>query len=94
MSATPEFPPLIFAQMDPRRRNVVDGVRLWYRDDYTEAELAIWADRIGTSGTSGTWAYFNNDRDGHAIKNAQGLARVPAPPFALRSPSPAFHRAR
>jgi uncharacterized protein YecE (DUF72 family) len=52
------------------------GVKQWYRHDYTAAELAVWAERIEESGAATVWAYFNNDRDGYAIKNARALSRV------------------
>ena len=51
------------------------GVKQWYRHDYTPAELAIWVDRIRSSGAKRVWAYFNNDRDGFALKNARSLLR-------------------
>ena len=51
------------------------GVQRWYRHDYTKAELAVWADRIRASGASRVWAYFNNDRNGYAVKNARELIR-------------------
>ncbi|HEV2840364.1 MAG TPA: DUF72 domain-containing protein [Chthoniobacterales bacterium] len=51
------------------------GIKQWYRHDYTRAELAVWAVRIRESGASRVWAYFNNDRDGYAIKNARTLLR-------------------
>jgi uncharacterized protein YecE (DUF72 family) len=51
------------------------GLQQWYRHDYTAAELADWADRIKSSGAARVWAYFNNDRECHAIKNAHELAR-------------------
>ncbi len=51
------------------------GVKQWYRHDYTPEELAVWAERIRASGASRVWAYFNNDRDGYAIKNARELRR-------------------
>jgi uncharacterized protein YecE (DUF72 family) len=52
------------------------GIRQWYRHDYTSAELALWAERIRASGASQVYAYFNNDRDGYAIKNARSLLRL------------------
>jgi uncharacterized protein YecE (DUF72 family) len=52
------------------------GVKQWYRHDYSPTELAQWADRIKASGASRVWAYFNNDRDGYAIKNARALLRL------------------
>jgi uncharacterized protein YecE (DUF72 family) len=51
------------------------GTSRWYRHDYTADELADWADRIRHSGASEAWIYFNNDREGFAIKNARELRR-------------------
>lgn len=51
------------------------GTRRWYRHDYTKQELAQWVEQIQRSGAARVWAYFNNDRDGHAIKNARELIR-------------------
>jgi uncharacterized protein YecE (DUF72 family) len=51
------------------------GTSQWYRHDYTRAELAVWAERIRASGAKRVWAYFNNDRDCNAIKNARELMR-------------------
>lgn len=52
------------------------GTKRWYRHDYSKDELQIWADRIRASGAKRVWAYFNNDRDGFAIKNARQLGRL------------------
>ena len=52
------------------------GTKQWYRHDYTKAELAVWAGRIRASGAKRVWAYFNNDREGYAIKNARELLRL------------------
>jgi uncharacterized protein YecE (DUF72 family) len=52
------------------------GVHRWYRHDYTEKELALWADRIRDARGKRVWVYFNNDRDGYAIKNARTLAKI------------------
>lgn len=60
------------------------GVQRWYRHDYTRAELAAWAERIVASGAREAWIYFNNDRDGHAVKNALMLRRM----LRERPPSP------
>lgn len=49
------------------------GTKQWYRHDYSKAELAVWSDRISTSGATEVWAYFNNDREGYAIKNVREL---------------------
>jgi uncharacterized protein YecE (DUF72 family) len=47
------------------------GAKQWYRHDYTDSELKTWAERLRTSSTEGVWAYFNNDHDMFAIKNAK-----------------------
>jgi uncharacterized protein YecE (DUF72 family) len=52
------------------------GPARWYRHDYTAAELSIWARRIQGSECKRVWAYFNNDREAHAIKNARELLRL------------------
>jgi uncharacterized protein YecE (DUF72 family) len=52
------------------------GVKTWYRHDYTTEELEVWAKRIARSKAKTVWAYFNNDRDGYALKNARALARL------------------
>ena len=46
------------------------GVEKWYRHDYSQEELTVWVERIRHSGAKRVWAYFNNDFDGYAIKNA------------------------
>lgn len=51
------------------------GTTQWYRHDYTPAELAVWVARIQEAGVKRVWAYFNNDREAHAIKNARELIR-------------------
>ncbi|MEA3155496.1 MAG: hypothetical protein QOK44_3085, partial [Betaproteobacteria bacterium] len=51
------------------------GTKKWYRHDYTKDELAVWTERIRRSGAGRVWAYFNNDREGYAIKNARELTR-------------------
>ncbi len=52
------------------------GTKQWYRHDYSKEELGIWATRIKDSGAQTVWAYFNNDRNGYAIKNARSLSRL------------------
>ena len=49
------------------------GIKRWYRHDYSKTELALWVSRIRHSGAKRVWGYFNNDRDGFAIKNARQL---------------------
>jgi uncharacterized protein YecE (DUF72 family) len=59
------------------------GTRQWYRHNYSKAELEAWAMRIRNSGATRVWAYFNNDREAHAIENAKMLLqelRLPAEP--------------
>jgi uncharacterized protein YecE (DUF72 family) len=51
------------------------GAKQWYRYDYSKEELAVWVERIRLSGAQHTWVYFNNDRGGHAIKNAGEMLR-------------------
>ena len=58
------------------------GRTRWYRHDYSREELTTWAERIRASGAEEVWIYFNNDREGHAIKNALTLRRM------LRTPVP------
>ena len=52
------------------------GTKRWYRHDYTKEELGVWAHRIVASGAKTVWAYFNNDRDMYAIKNARQLRKL------------------
>ncbi|MBW9118128.1 DUF72 domain-containing protein [Rhizobium cauense] len=52
------------------------GTKQWYRHDYTDEELAIWAQRIECSGAKTVWVYFNNDRDCNSIKNASKLSEL------------------
>jgi uncharacterized protein YecE (DUF72 family) len=49
------------------------GRSRWYRHDYTAEELSEWAGKIAGSGAREAWIYFDNDREGFAIKNAQEL---------------------
>lgn len=52
------------------------GPEKWYRYDYSDAELSVWAERIRKSGARHTWVYFNNDYNAFAIKNGLQLARL------------------
>lgn len=49
------------------------GASRWYAHDYSDAELKAWAKKIRASGAREVWAYFNNDREGCAFRNAQVL---------------------
>lgn len=52
------------------------GTTRWYRHDYTDEELAVWAGRVHATDAKRVWAYFNNDRDGHALRNARSFLRL------------------
>lgn len=52
------------------------GTKQWYRHNYTRTELGVWVQRIRQSKATHIWAYFNNDREGFAIKNARELLRL------------------
>lgn len=52
------------------------GTKQWYRHNYTRKELEVWAQRIRESKAKRVWAYFNNDREGFAIKNAKEFLRL------------------
>ena len=52
------------------------GTSRWYRHDYSDDELAGWAEKILSSGAKRAWIYFDNDRDAYAIKNAKTLRRM------------------
>ena len=52
------------------------GTKRWYRHDYSPDELCIWAERIRKAKPERVWAYFNNDREAHAIKNARMFLRL------------------
>ena len=56
---------VIYARLHGRSR--------WYRHDYTDEELDVWAAKIRDSGAREAWIYFDNDRDAFAIKNAHAL---------------------
>jgi uncharacterized protein YecE (DUF72 family) len=51
------------------------GTKQWYRHDYSTKELKEWAQKIRKSRPKKVWAYFNNDREGYAIKNARALSK-------------------
>jgi len=52
------------------------GTQQWYRHDYSDEELCIWVEKIRSSGAKTAWVYFNNDREGHSIKNAKRLREL------------------
>ena len=45
---------------------------------YSDEQLSEWADWLGAQleGGHDVYAYFNNDRDGHAVQNALTLRRM------------------
>jgi uncharacterized protein YecE (DUF72 family) len=52
------------------------GLTRWYRHNYSDAELEVWAERIQASRAKRVWVYFNNDNDCNAIANARTLRRL------------------
>ena len=52
------------------------GAARWYRHDYSEAELEAWAAKVRASHARAVWAYFNNDVQGCAFRNAQTFKRL------------------
>lgn len=46
-----------------------------YAGSYSDQDLRWWADRLGEWRDSGhhVYVYFNNDGDGHAVRNARSL---------------------
>jgi uncharacterized protein YecE (DUF72 family) len=52
------------------------GTSRWYRHDYSDEELMVWEQKIKESGAKRVWAYFNNDREGYAVKNAKRLHKL------------------
>jgi len=48
----------------------------WYRKDYSDMELAQWAERIRGSHTGEAWIYFNNDFAAAAPRNAMRLSEL------------------
>jgi uncharacterized protein YecE (DUF72 family) len=54
----------------------LSGRTRWYRHDYSAEELRTWLERVRASGAEEAWIYFNNDREGFAVKNALMLRRL------------------
>jgi uncharacterized protein YecE (DUF72 family) len=50
-----------------------------YSGSYSDADLAWWADRIREWALAGldVFAYFNNDGNANAVRNARTLATLP-----------------
>ena len=57
------------------------GIHDWYRYDYSEADLLWWRDEILKIGekVDRVLAYFNNDFEAHAVKNAMRLQELLRP---------------
>jgi uncharacterized protein YecE (DUF72 family) len=49
-----------------------------YAGSYSDADLRWWADRVGEWAGSNrdVFVYFNNDGDGHAVRNATRLREL------------------
>lgn len=52
------------------------GTTRWYRYDYSDEELGVWAERIRNSAAKRVWIYFNNNYEAHAIRNAKQLIQL------------------
>ena len=52
------------------------GKGSWYVSKYTEKELQSWARKIKQAKARNVWAYFNNDRNAYAVKNARSLRNL------------------
>ena len=49
------------------------GRQHWYKHNYSEDELRLWAVRIKASGAKRAWVYFNNTIGANATSNALSL---------------------
>jgi uncharacterized protein YecE (DUF72 family) len=54
----------------------LSGRTRWYQHDYTAVELEAWIQRILQAKPAEAWVYFNNDRNGYAVKNALVFRRL------------------
>lgn len=52
------------------------GNKRLYRSSYTDEELRVWAEFIRTAKVQRAFAYFNNDYDATAVRNAQSLKEI------------------
>lgn len=52
------------------------GVERWYRYDYSEEELALWAKKIMDAKPKAVYAFFNNDFDANAPANCLKLKEL------------------
>jgi len=51
------------------------GTTKLYLHNYTKMEMHQWLEKIKTAKPKRVWAYFNNDREAYAIKNAKWFAK-------------------
>jgi len=51
------------------------GSRKLYASDYSEEELQVWAEKI-KAWAKDTFVYFDNDFEGHAVRNARRLKEI------------------
>jgi uncharacterized protein YecE (DUF72 family) len=59
------------------------GLTGGYRHDYSEAELGEWAGVVRTTGAAETFAYFNNDYQAAAVRNAIRLRELLTPAIGV-----------
>ena len=52
------------------------GTVNWYRHNYTDDELHAWAARVRECRPAHVWAYFNNDYEANAVRNAGTFRRL------------------
>lgn len=52
------------------------GRKEWYRSQYTQEELAAWADRIRALQVETVYGYFNNDARGYAPADCAALRQL------------------
>jgi uncharacterized protein YecE (DUF72 family) len=74
-SSTPKLPDELIKTTDEVYIRF-HGKAKMYRYDYSKEELAVWVKRIQKSKAKRVWAYFNNDYDGFAIKNAKEFIKL------------------
>jgi uncharacterized protein YecE (DUF72 family) len=71
----PGLPDVLVKTADEHAYVRFHGTKRWYRHDYSDHELIEWTQQLRESKVRHIWAYFNNDRDGFAIKNAKTLLK-------------------
>lgn len=59
------------------------GAKRWYRYDYSESELRAWAEKVHALQPRAIWAYFNNDFQGCAFRNAEKFLAMLGTCFGL-----------